>query len=1039
MPPDLVGEKGIQTLYLVKTCLRALGRKAVIIAVSLFLGSSLGWAQTTGGIEGKVANSANSEALGRARVSVEGTNLEALTNEAGEFRFPAVAVGTARVRVVYTGFEPTTKTVEVAQGQTAKVDYRLQLVDLARSETIELEKFTVTEQALTTEALAINEQRVADNIKNVVAFEEFGNMGEGNPGEYLKYVPGVSITFGPAIATEIVIRGMPATGTLVLEEGNEIASSTGDRNFELTGAATGNIERIEITKSPTPDMPANTIGGTVNIIGKSGFSSLKSQLNYSAYYTVNTLNENPSTKTLTFSRRVTNTSYASARPIQPGFDLTYKLPVNKSFALTASASASKRYYDMDYNTTTWNHNKLIAQSYVKNNTIQLYDKKLFSLAADWRISKQDTLRVKAQYSSEDSFTTQSPLTFNFNTASTGTSNTTQTTGATGVVTPAAANFNFYRTTVNSSVAYVHAGDVWKIDVNGSYSKSGRKRRDMDDGFFNTVVQSNTLVLMSATGLDKIHDGLLPRVVASKAGVAINPYDAGAVPVTGTSSTMAEIDTGLASFRLNAGRDFNTRFPLSLKFGGSYSENAVDMVTETRTFTLAVPGGTGSNLARNLGIINEEYSANTTWRQFDDRSLAPSSRTSASLLYQVYQRNPSWFTLNETTNYTTRVNGSKELTETITAGYVRLDGRFVDNRLRVTTGVRYEHTDDAGSGPLNDLLRTYQRDASGNIIRNASNVPLRIVAPALTLAKLQYTERGTSTQRSYDGYYPSLNASYNLTPNLITRFSYARTIGRPPVTIIMPGITVAAPTFDGNNPSPNSTITIGNPGLKPWSSDNYDLTLEYYQRSGTTLTAGVFQKNIRDFYGLVTSDATPALLEEFGLPSEFGNSDIRTYQNFGAADITGFEWSIRHQLRILPVWGRGLSVFVNGTHLKLKGPNADDFEGFSRQNINWGVSFVRSKFQAKVNVAMAQEVKLNRVAVSANVLPDMFRYVAPQTLVDLSFDYQFSKKFSLYSSVRNALQSEKRTLLMGSFTPEFARTSVTQRPGSLVTLGVKGTF
>lgn len=1013
------------------------------------IGSTVAWgllacclpafAQSTGVIEGRITSQASGDALGRAQVKIQGTNFETLTNEAGEYRFINIPAGTVQVTAVYSGFEPATRSAEVIAGHAVTVDYPLRLVESARAETIELEKFTVTEQALTAEALAINEQRVADNIKNVVAFEEFGNMGEGNPGEFLKYVPGVSVTFGPAIATSIAIRGLPANGTLVLEEGNEIASSTGDRSFELTGAATGNIERIEITKSPTPDMPANAIGGSMNIIGKSGFSSRKPQLTYSAFYTVNTLRENPNTDTLTFRRRVTNTSHASARPIQPGLDLTYKLPVNRSFALTASASASKRYYDMDYDTTTWNHNKLVAVSYVKNNTIQLYDKKLLSLAADWRVSRNDTLRAKVQYSSEDSFSTQNPFTINFNTGVSGDADAIKTNGATGVVTPGAANFNFYRTTINSSISYVHEGEVWKVDANASYSQSGRKRRDMDDGFFNTITQSNTALTMQATGISQIHNGLLPRLVATKGGVAINPYDAGAVPVTGATSTTLDVDTNLTAFRLNAGRAFNTRFPMALKIGGSFSENAIDTETETRTYTLAVPTSAGNNLARNLGIVNEAYSANTTYRFYDDHSVVPVFRNSASRLYDLYKQHPDWFTLNEAANYTSRVNGSKELTETIIASYLRLDGRFIDNRLHVTTGVRYEHTKDEGAGPLNDIVATYQRDANGNILLNAANMPVRIVGSALTLAQLQYKERGSYAKRTYDGYYPSLNASFNITPNLISRFSYARTISRPPVSIIAPGITVTAPTFESGNATPNSTVTVGNPGLLPWDSNSFDLTLEYYQRKGTTITAAVFRKNIRDFYALTTSEATPELLAEYGLPSEFINSDIRTYSNFGAANVTGFEWSIRHQLSFLPAWGRGLSLFVNGTHLSLSGANQDDFEGFSRQNINWGVSFVRPKFQAKVNVAMAQEVRLNRVAVSANVLPDMFRYVAPQTLVDFSFEYQFSKKLSLYSSIRNALQSDKRTLLMGDFTPDFARISVSQRAGSLVTLGVKGVF
>ncbi|HRE80060.1 MAG TPA: carboxypeptidase regulatory-like domain-containing protein, partial [Opitutaceae bacterium] len=274
--------------------------------VCLSLGESLLRAQSAGSIEGRVINLASGEALGNARLRIEGTTLEVLTDASGQYRFPTVPAGAVAVTVSYSGFETTTQRTQVTPGQVATLDYSLPLVNVA-GERIALEKFTVTENALTAEALAINEQRVADNLKNVVAFEEFGNMGEGNPGEFLKYVPGVSVTFGPAIALEATVRGMPPIGTLVLEEGNEIASSNGDRNFELTGAATGNIERIEVTKSPTPDMPANAIGGSINIIGKSGFSSRKPELTYSVYYTVNDLKDYPNSKRFTFDRRVTGT------------------------------------------------------------------------------------------------------------------------------------------------------------------------------------------------------------------------------------------------------------------------------------------------------------------------------------------------------------------------------------------------------------------------------------------------------------------------------------------------------------------------------------------------------------------------------------------------------------------------------------------------------------------------------------------------------------------------------------------------------------
>jgi len=45
-------------------------------------------------------------------------------------------------------------------------------------------------------AIAINEQRFAANIINVVSADEFGFVAEGNVGDFLKLLPGVTIDYG---------------------------------------------------------------------------------------------------------------------------------------------------------------------------------------------------------------------------------------------------------------------------------------------------------------------------------------------------------------------------------------------------------------------------------------------------------------------------------------------------------------------------------------------------------------------------------------------------------------------------------------------------------------------------------------------------------------------------------------------------------------------------------------------------------------------------------------------------------------------------
>jgi iron complex outermembrane receptor protein len=1013
------------------------GRRLLAAAMGLLISCSATYAQSSGAIEGRVVNSASGDFLGKVQITIAGTTVEAFTNPAGEYRLSNVPAGSAGVTAYYSGFRRVTTTVTVGAGQTAHQDFSLELAGDDRPDGIDkvtqLDHFTVTAQKLSSEALAINEQRVAANIKNVVSLDEFGNMGEGNPGEFLKYVPGLSVTFGPAIATGVSVRGVPANGTLVMEEGNPIASSSGDRAFELTGAATGNIERIEVTKSPTPDMPANAIGGTVNIIGKSGFARTAPQLNYSVFYTFNWQKNWANTDTITFKKRPSPA--ATSRPILPGIDLTYILPVNRTFALTFSASASKRYYDADYDTSVWNLVTNINERYVKNDTIQLYDKKLASITADWRMTKSDTLRAKFQYSSETSYTSQNSLDYRFGTLATGDAATTTSRAAAGSIFATSGNFIIPRITVSSALHYAHEGAVWKIEGDGSYSRSGRDRRDMEEGVFNTYTASYATLNLAATGMNRLTEGVVPRITATKAGAPVDVFDGAGMPITAASSTTQDIRASSQGGRLSVSRSFDPGFPLTVKVGGSWYQDALDSHLQTAGYTMTIPGPAGSNTGRALGLISDGFNKSVNWRFADDGSRVPAQWISAAKLYDLYVSNPSYFAPSDSAFYISRITGSKEFTESITAGYIRFDAKLINNRLRVTTGVRYERTEDNGAGPLNNISATYQHDANGNIVRDSAGKPVKVSTDALALAKLQYTERGARSSRDYDGYYPSINAAYTIKENIITRASYARTIGRPALTFITPGTTITDPTSS----TVDRTITIANTGLKPWNADNYDLTIEIYNLKGAVFSAGVFRKDITNFFAVTTTPATSAMLADLGLSDEFLGYDIATNQNFGSASVTGFEWSYRQALFFLPKWAHGFQIFANGTHLSLSGPNAEDLTGFSHQNINWGISFVRPRLLAKVNVSMSGDVKLARVAPSVSVPVDTFRYIAPQTLVDVSLEYRFSRKLSAFASVRNALQDDKRTNIASATTPSYASSSVVQRTGSLVTIGLKGQF
>ncbi len=986
----------------------------------------------TGTIEGRVQNIATGAYVNNARVAIDGTTLETFTNPEGEYRLANVAAGAVVVRVTYSGLGATSATVSVAGGRVVQQNFDLALgrsTPGSDKEIVRLDAYVVEAKELSAQASAINEQRVAPNIKNVVAFEEYGNLSDGNIGEYLKYTPGLSITYGPQTAQLLSIRGMPPNATLVMLDGAEIGSPSADRSFDLATSAAGNVDRVEITKVPTPDMPANAVGGAVNIIGKSGFSSPKRKITVNTYLTYNSLDglKPPSWNTPGSDTRT------DRKRIQPGYDLSYTQPLNQSFAFTLNLSGSTRYYDMEYHQPAWNLVGLTQTTVNLEHVIQVIERQLAAATIDWKMSRTNSLRFNYQHVQQDTDTRQNDFIALFGANPTGGATFTQGAAAGGDTLRQSPTWgDRTRGTDLGTVRFQHAGTTWKFDATGSLSKSWDERVDLEHGFFRAITnpQRQNLILR-ADRLDGIYDGRAPLISGTdRTGARIDAYDADDFAITAATSQPNRIRADVTQFTTNVGREFEGRLPLALKTGVSINRQKKDNTSEARSWAFNPPAGANGRLVRNLDAIDPEYSNRGLYSgtlRFD--FISPEK------LYSIFKAHPEQFTLNDVAAYTSRVQNSTLLEETVSAGYLRGDLKLADNKLWLVGGVRYERTADEGFGPSNDLRAIYQQDAAGNLPRDAAGRPIPVTTNALAAAQLQFRERGAVAKRHYDGYYPSLNASYTFADAFVLRAAYARTIGRPALTEIIPGITVTDPEAA----AANRTITLVNTGLKPWTSNNYDLSLEAYNVKGAVLAASVFRKDIRDFFGGVRMPATLELLTEYGLSDDYLNYEVITKQNIGDATITGYELSWRQALYFLPGWAQGFQLFANGTMLKRSGPNATDFTSFSPLNINWGGSYVRKGLAVKLNIAYAGEIKGSRVAVSAATPPDTFQNIAPKTTVDLYAELRVFKRISLYASASNLNGQPKRTYRYAPTTPAFARPFRYQDFGTLVTAGMRAEF
>lgn len=304
----------------------------------------------TGSIEGRVLNADTGMYVANAVVTIEGTNRQVLTDDFGQYSFSNVPAGEVTLRATYIGREPVVRTVTVESGETVDRDFTFfaQLeaqAPMAGEEGFELAEFTVEATGFETAAeIAIAEERMSANIKNVVSAEAFGDIPEGNVAEFVKFIPGVLIGYGGeyasgADATTISIRGFPPHQTNIMIDGVPIANAVPGSLSRATGLdmlSINNASRVEVTKVPTPDMPNDSIGGSINLISKSAFEYAEPFLDWRAYVSIN------SEYTDIFSKTPGPGNEETYKAL-PGFDMTYVNPLSDKFGITVTLASSNQF------------------------------------------------------------------------------------------------------------------------------------------------------------------------------------------------------------------------------------------------------------------------------------------------------------------------------------------------------------------------------------------------------------------------------------------------------------------------------------------------------------------------------------------------------------------------------------------------------------------------------------------------------------------------------------------------------------------------
>lgn len=218
-----------------------------------------------GSIRGRVVDARSGAPLPGALAVIAETALQDAAGRDGAFRLAGVPAGEQVLVVTYLGYQTVTSTVTVPPGATLPVD-------VVMSESFALEE-TVTVSAGSIadgQTRALNQQKTAPNITNVVSADQIGQFPDANAAEATQRIPGITIERDQGEGRYVSVRGAEARLNSMLIDGERIPSPEGDvRAVALDVIPTDLLQAIEVSKALTPDMDGDAIGGAVNLVTKS--------------------------------------------------------------------------------------------------------------------------------------------------------------------------------------------------------------------------------------------------------------------------------------------------------------------------------------------------------------------------------------------------------------------------------------------------------------------------------------------------------------------------------------------------------------------------------------------------------------------------------------------------------------------------------------------------------------------------------------------------------------------------------------------------
>lgn len=945
----------------------------------------------TGHIKGRVIGS-GAELLPGAMIKVDQTGIRNVTAMDGSFELLQVPAGKQKLTISYMGYNNQTVEVFVKEKETVT----LQHISLKESENIINEVVIKSNVRKGSEAKAINMTKMSNKIITVLSAEGIAKLPDRNAADALQRVAGVAVQKNKGEGNYVSIRGTPSDWTATLLNGDRLPVADEEntsRSFDFEIIPSSLLDYLIVTRTVTPDLEADNIGGAVNIMTQSSVTAKTFKLDVGGGY--NTLVQKPAA----------NLNFVWG-----------DVSKNKKFSFIANGSYYVRNYAADAAVVAYGtpYNHSLARLELKDYT-GLRTTRGLNIGTDYKFNDRFKIGSKLIYSQMLDDKYQQKMSYNWND---GSGARIRLQNIHGML-----NRQLYGGELNSEWKL---NDKLKIDAKVasyynkfSYGSVPYPGNDSRNGYYTAEFISPLLEFTDMIQTDFFGQKLAPDATAypyKLLGID-NPYGNG-------GDHYKNIQPKYTQMLDPTHPDIDQSKPVAANqyyLSGAFADLNTTMERDPVVAQLNAHYKIGNNVTvsagakyrmkegeRNIGIYQWTLAPGVSKIPLTDFETAPMNRSERFLsawgapykgtLMPAFTRDqlsnfPAQYAdslvgkaMDTNNNEFRNWAGSHyKYTERVAAGYLMAEAN-IGSRLSLVGGIRLEHT------TLHETSDTL--------------VPNNDPGSAIGISVLP-----VFVNRSYIAILPTLNANYALSPNSNLRSAVSRTFHRPNFEETKPG----AALFEREN----FFFIQGNPNLKPTYSINADLMYEHYWGNTGMWSIGGYYKHITDhIFEAASPKSDPA----------YAGYVQKTFINAKTAYVLGFEAVLNRRLDFLPGFFKrfGLNANITYAHSGMDVPGRPKQQAMTEQapllyNISLYYEYRKINTRLGFNYTGAYSHALNLFTdVTTGELvhkdTDYDYYVGDMYSLDYQFLYRLNRHFSTYAEVNNILNSPYHTYVGRSDRP-----------------------